>query len=162
MSDPLSLMPSTLSMALMTFWSGGAVPRSKSWTMVTVVLHFVARSFCVHLGSISLRRLMIAWPTTEPTVLGLMISSLRSTFVRCWPSTAAFCSVLGSVYRGQGGQAGSERKKAYGVGGTELLLRADNGAGTLGCVESTLALDHSFPVDATGTRAAGLAADAGD
>ena len=30
----------------------------------------------------------MASPTREPTVLGLMMSSDRSTFVRCWPSTA--------------------------------------------------------------------------
>ncbi len=27
-------------------------------------------------------------PTSLPTVVGLTISSLRSTLVRCWPSTA--------------------------------------------------------------------------
>jgi hypothetical protein len=84
---PLSLIPSTLSMAPRTFWSGAAVPLSKSWTTVTVVLHFVARSFCVILGWISFRRLTIACPTSKPTVLGFTISSERSTLVRCWPST---------------------------------------------------------------------------
>jgi hypothetical protein len=84
---PLSLIPSTLSMAPSTFWSGAAVPLSKSWTTVTVVLHFVARSFCVIFGSISLRRFTIACPTSRPTVLGFTISSERSTLVRCCPST---------------------------------------------------------------------------
>lgn len=47
MSEPRSLMFSTRSMDPRTFWSGAAVPRSKSWTMVMVVLHLVASSFWV-------------------------------------------------------------------------------------------------------------------
>jgi hypothetical protein len=75
-------------MAESTFWSGAAVPRSKSATMVGVVLHLAASSFCVSfLGWKALRASMMAWPTSLPTVLGLMMSSDRSTFVRRWPST---------------------------------------------------------------------------
>lgn len=69
-----------------TFWSGVAVPRSKSAITEGVVLHFVARSFCVILGSIFCRVWLITSPTSLPTVFGLMMSSLRSTFVRRWPS----------------------------------------------------------------------------
>ena len=83
---PRNLTLRTRSMALSTFWSGTAVPRSNSATTPVDVLHFVARSFCVILGSIFCRAALIASPTTLPTVFGLMMSSLRSTFVRCWPS----------------------------------------------------------------------------
>lgn len=83
---PLSLIPSTLSMAPRIFWSGAADPRSKSAMMDAVVLHFVARSFWVILGSIFWRWSEITLPTSLPTVLGLTISSLRSTLVRRWPS----------------------------------------------------------------------------
>jgi len=73
-----------------SFWSGVALPRSKSAMTVGVVLHFVARSFCVMVPPLSFllseRALEMAWPTTMPTVLGLMMSSERSTFVRRWPS----------------------------------------------------------------------------
>lgn len=86
MSDPLSLTLSTLSMALRTFWSGLAVPRSKSPMTAGVVLQRVARSFCVILGSTAWRALEMAAPTSLPMVLGLMMSSERSTFVRRWPS----------------------------------------------------------------------------
>jgi hypothetical protein len=87
---PLSLTPRTLSIAPSTFWSGAAVPLSKSCTIVTVVLHLVARSFCVIFGWISFRRFTIACPTSRPMVLGLTISSERSTLVRCCPSTDGF------------------------------------------------------------------------
>ncbi len=83
---PRSLTLRTRSMALRTFWSGTAVPRSNSATTPAVVLHRVARSFCVIFGSIFCRAALMASPTTLPTVFGLMMSSLRSTFVRCWPS----------------------------------------------------------------------------
>jgi hypothetical protein len=86
-SDPRSLMLSTLSMAPRTFWSGVAVPRSKSATTEAVVLHRVARSFCVILGSTFWRACAMASPTCLPTVLGLTMSSERSTLVRRWPST---------------------------------------------------------------------------
>ena len=69
-----------------------AVPRSKSAMTVGVVLHLVARSFWVMVLPLSFlasaRLLRMASPTLEPTVFGLMMSSDRSTFVRCWPSTA--------------------------------------------------------------------------
>lgn len=83
---PLSLMPSTLSIDDRIFWSGVADPRSKSATIEAVVLHLVARSFCVIFGSIFWRWSEITLPTSLPTVLGLTISSLRSTLVRRWPS----------------------------------------------------------------------------
>jgi len=69
------------------FWSGAAVPRSKSATMDCVVLHLVARSFCVILGSIFWRCSEMTAPTSLPIVVGLTMSSERSTLVRCWPST---------------------------------------------------------------------------
>src|SRR4051794_31314121 len=47
MSLPRSLTLRTRSIAPRTFWSGVAVPRSKSCTTVMVVLHLVASSFCV-------------------------------------------------------------------------------------------------------------------
>jgi hypothetical protein len=89
-SLPLNLMPRTLSMLARIFWSGAAVPLSKSATMLAVVLHLVARSFWVILGSIFWRRSEMTAPTSLPTVVGLTISSERSTLVRCWPSTPGF------------------------------------------------------------------------
>ena len=86
-SLPRNLTPSTLSMLDSTFWSGVAVPRSKSATMLCVVLHRVARSFCVIFGSIFCRHSEITAPTSLPTVVGLTMSSDRSTLVRCCPST---------------------------------------------------------------------------
>ena len=50
MSLPRSLTLSTRSRLPRTFWSGVAVPRSKSATTVGVVLHLVASSFCVMVG----------------------------------------------------------------------------------------------------------------
>lgn len=82
MSLPLSLTLRTRSIAARTFWSGAAEPRSNSATTVWVVLHLVARSFWVILGSIFWRVWEMASPTSLPTVLGLMMSSERSTFVR--------------------------------------------------------------------------------
>lgn len=90
-SLPRSLTLRTRSMALRTFWSGAALPRSKSATTPWVVLHLVARSFCVILGSIFCRALEMASPTTLPIVLGLMMSSERSTLVRRWPSPPPVC-----------------------------------------------------------------------
>lgn len=46
-SAPRSLTLRTRSIFERTFWSGVAEPRSKSCTTATVVLHFVASSFCV-------------------------------------------------------------------------------------------------------------------
>ncbi len=85
-SLPRSLIPKTFSIAARIFWSGAADPRSKSATILCVVLHLVARSFCVIFGSIFCLCWEMASPTSFPTVLGLTISSLRSTLVRCWPS----------------------------------------------------------------------------
>ena len=78
-----------------TFWSGLAVPRSKSATMAGVVLQRVARSFWVILGSAAWRALEMAAPTSLPTVLGLMMSSERSTFVRRWPSVLPLADWMG-------------------------------------------------------------------
>jgi hypothetical protein len=54
--------------------------------MVGVELHLVARSFWVMVVPLSFfaseRAFEMAWPIATPTVLGLMISSERSTFVR--------------------------------------------------------------------------------
>ena len=102
-SLPLNLMPKTLSIDANTFWSGTAVPRSKSATIVGVVLHLVARSFCVSLGSISCLRFEMALPTTFPTVFGLTISSDRSTLVRCCPSTPDLVAFCKCQSRGLGG-----------------------------------------------------------
>lgn len=89
--SPRRMTFSTRSMVLNSFWSGAAVPRSISAITVGVVLHLVARSFCVIVLPLSFlafdRAVFIASPTLVPIVLGLTISSLRSTFVRCWPST---------------------------------------------------------------------------
>lgn len=86
MSLPLSLTLRTLSRLPRTFWSGVAVPRSKSAMTVGVVLHLVASSFCVRVGVCALRAALMASATLGPTVLGLTMSSLRSTLVRRWPS----------------------------------------------------------------------------
>ena len=92
--SPLSTTLRTLSIVPSSFWSGAAVPRSKSATIVGVVLHLVARSFWVMVVPLSFfaspRAFLMASPTRVPTVLGLIISSDRSTFVRCCPSTAGF------------------------------------------------------------------------
>ena len=57
-----------------------------------VVLHFVARSFCVIVVPLSFfaaaRAAWMASPTFVPIVFGLTMSSERSTLVRCWPSIA--------------------------------------------------------------------------
>lgn len=62
------------------------MPRSKSAMIVGVLLHFVARSFCVMVVPLSFlaseRALEMAWPTAMPMVLGLTMSSERSTLVR--------------------------------------------------------------------------------
>lgn len=160
--SPLSTTFSTLSMAPSTFWSGAAVPLSKSATIVGVVLHFVARSFCVMVVPLSFfafaRAALMASPTRVPTVLGLTMSSLRSTFVRCWPSTAperaAWCAVsVGAVGKVVGG------RRAYGIASGELLLRRDNGAGALGGVERRAAADDRLAL--RGAGAARAAADLG-
>ena len=117
---PLSLTPSTLSIAPSTFWSGAAVPLSKSCTIVTVVLHFVARSFCVIFGWISFRRLTIACPTSRPMVFGFTISSERSTLVRCCPSTEGFWQAHVSFAEE------SKSVTAYGIGRSVLLLCAQD------------------------------------
>lgn len=104
-------------MAERTFWSGAAVPRSKSATMVGVVLHLVARSFWVRaLGWKSARALAMTLPTSLPIVLGLTMSSDRSTFVRRWPSTpgrvACVIEILSVVLVCEvGGKAASARDK---------------------------------------------------
>lgn len=153
---PLSFIPSTLSIAPSTFWSGGAVPRSKSCMIETVVLHLVARSFCVILGVISFLRLIMACPTSSPTVLGLMISSLRSTFVRCCPSTEGFWGSRFSLYR-----EFWLRRGAYCVSARELLLCGNNSTGSLGGVEGGFAFHHCLAL-ASSAASASLATDASD
>jgi hypothetical protein len=95
--SPRRMTLSTLSIVPSSFWSGAAVPRSMSATTVGVVLHLVARSFCVMVLPLSFlafdRAVLMASPTFPPTVLGLTMSSDRSTLVRCWPSTAGFWEV---------------------------------------------------------------------
>ena len=85
-----------------SFWSGVAVPRSKSAMIVGVLLHFVAKSFCVMVVPLSFlaseRALEMAWPITVPTVLGLMMSSERSTLVRRWPSVFPDCAAVSELY----------------------------------------------------------------
>lgn len=97
MPVPRSFTFRTLSMAPSTFWSGAASPRSKLATMVGVVLHFVARSFWVILGSTFCLAAEMTLPTCLPTVLGLMMSSERSTFVRRWPSLPPVCYNVSTV-----------------------------------------------------------------
>lgn len=100
--SPRRMTLSTRSMLPSSFWSGVAVPRSKSAMMVGVLLHFVARSFCVMVVPLSFlaseRALEMAWPITVPTVLGLMMSSERSTLVRRWPSVLPDLPTVSELY----------------------------------------------------------------
>lgn len=43
------------------------------------------------------RALEMAWPITVPTVLGLMMSSERSTLVRRWPSVLPDCPAVSEL-----------------------------------------------------------------
>jgi len=103
--SPRSTTLSTLSIVPSSFWSGVAEPRSKSAMTVGVVLHLVASSFCVIVLPLSFltspRALLMAWPTAMPTVLGLMMSSERSTLVRRWPSVLEEPYEVGSVICGR-------------------------------------------------------------
>lgn len=99
MSLPRSLTFNTRSIEARIFWSGAAAPLSKSATMDCVVLHLVARSFCVIFGSIFCRDEEMTSPTAFPTVLGLMISSDLSTLVRRWPSGCEPCWMTKEEYQ---------------------------------------------------------------
>lgn len=101
----------------------------------------------------------MASPTCTPTVLGLMMSSLRSTFVRCWPSGAPVrpaCGILlafffqWSRYLGGG-------DKTYSVASGVFLLSANQETRSCSCVEGSATLDDGFALD---TAATVLAADA--
>lgn len=86
MLAPRSLTLSTLSMLPRIFWSGVAVPRSKVATVADVSPIFLPSSAWVMVGSNFWRACSMAFPTSFPTVLGLTMSSERSTLVRRWPS----------------------------------------------------------------------------
>jgi hypothetical protein len=173
MSLPRSLTLSTRSMALRIFWSGVALPRSKSATTDCVVLHLVARSFWVILGSIFCRAPEMQSPTVLPMVLGLMMSSERSTLVRRWPSPPPVwgcCQLKIAGWRGHGvrlvmmahtGRPSTGwREATYRVGRAVLLLRAENSTTALSGVESTLAADDRLLLRLA--RSTDLAADLGD
>lgn len=86
MLAPRSLTLSTLSIFERMVWSGVAVPRSYVATVADVSPIFLPSSAWVMVGSNFWRACSIALPTSFPTVLGLIMSSERSTLVRRWPS----------------------------------------------------------------------------
>lgn len=101
-------------------------------------------------------------PTSLPTVVGLTMSSLRSTFVRWAPSTAGLeaCKkgwVSGGSYskgdakngRGRGNDVGT-----YSVTSCELLLCAYDCSASLRGVESALASDDCLSCSAAATSLA--------
>ena len=155
---------STLSRSPRIFSLGAAPPRSKSASTVGVWLILAARSRCVIGAPLSFlasaRAFLMASPTAVPTVLGLTMSSDRSTLVRCWPSAPPFCdwtvSLLALPFRGLGGRAWGI---VYLVRGGELLLRDDGAARPARRVEGRLAAEDLL----LGRRGAAthLAADLG-
>lgn len=95
----------------------------------------------------------MASPTWVPTVLGLMMSSLRSTFVRCWPSGAPvrpayFIPVSIILYFSRDNGRG---KKTYSVASGVFLLSANHETGSLRCVKGAAALDDGFALDTAGS-----------
>lgn len=125
--------------------------------MLCVVLHLVARSFCVILGSIFCRCSLMTDPTSLPIVFGLTMSSLRSTLVRCCPSTPGLEDYFVMLVTAKEGQWGIRKgelkwqretaelcKYTYRVTSAKFLLGANDGSASLSCVQRTLASNNSL------------------
>ena len=125
------------------------------------------------------------WPISAGTLLGAMMSSARSTFVRRWPSEPDLLDWLGvGLVEGSDQMGIAERDGdrlcwregrgwsvevrttgccvdaggTYGVACGELLLGADDSSTSLSLVDCSFASDNGLALRGT---SAGLAADLG-